>query len=288
MVATVRATGHLLSVVRGIVLLAQLQGLQGRLRQSASTYRQVLEVAPGPDDLAVLVGSPGYYFGMADLLREWNDLEGAERLIAQGFELSEGRLAVFADVTLLGYSTLARLRQARGDYLGAVEAMAELGRIAHERGFARWVIDRGAAVEAELAVGRDDLAAAGRWADLSGLTTADEPSFPREREHLALVRVRIAQGCARPPSHPSDAPIDHPLVEAIGLLDRLLAAAGDKGRTGSAVEIDVLKALALQAQGDREGAQDYLLRAVTLAEPAGYVRTFVDKGAPLRRSARGT
>ena len=52
-------------------------------------------------------------------------------------------------------------------------------------------------------------------------------------------------------------------------------------RTGSVLEILVLRALAQQAQGDIPAALASLQRALTLAEPEGYVRTFVDEGPPM-------
>ena len=42
------------------------------------------------------------------------------------------------------------------------------------------------------------------------------------------------------------------------------------------------QAMALQAIGSVEQARLALIRAVTIAEPEGYVRTFVDEGAPMR------
>ena len=50
---------------------------------------------------------------------------------------------------------------------------------------------------------------------------------------------------------------------------------------GSLVEILVLRALAHQAQGDATAAVGSLERALALAEPEGYVRTFLDEGAPM-------
>jgi LuxR family maltose regulon positive regulatory protein len=47
------------------------------------------------------------------------------------------------------------------------------------------------------------------------------------------------------------------------------------------IEVLILKALALQAQGDEPGALAALRRALTLAEPEGYVRIFADEGAPM-------
>ncbi len=65
------------------------------------------------------------------------------------------------------------------------------------------------------------------------------------------------------------------------LLDRLLQAAEEGGRMGSVIEILVLQALAHQAQGSIAPALASLERALTLAEPEGYVRIFVDEGKPM-------
>ena len=65
---------------------------------------------------------------------------------------------------------------------------------------------------------------------------------------------------------------------ALRLLDRLRQAAEDGGRTGSLIEILMLQALAHHAQGDIPAASTSLERALTLAEPEGYVQLFVDEG----------
>jgi LuxR family maltose regulon positive regulatory protein len=64
-------------------------------------------------------------------------------------------------------------------------------------------------------------------------------------------------------------------------LERLLLAAEAGGRTGRVIEILVLRALARQALGDVPAALGFLDRAVTLAEPEGNVRVFVDEGPPM-------
>jgi LuxR family maltose regulon positive regulatory protein len=71
-------------------------------------------------------------------------------------------------------------------------------------------------------------------------------------------------------------------VPALALLQRLLDAAASQGRTGSIIEIQALRALALAARGDRAGALGALTEALTLACPQGYVRVFADEGAPMR------
>ena len=68
------------------------------------------------------------------------------------------------------------------------------------------------------------------------------------------------------------------IEQAIELLARLLRAAEDGARTGSAIEILALQALALQARGDVRAALRHLERSLAAAEPEGYVRMFVDEG----------
>ena len=120
------------------------------------------------------------------------------------------------------------------------------------------------------------------WAREQGLSVDDEPSYLREFEHVTLARVLIAR-------HKSD-PGTGSIHEAIGLLERLLQAAEEGRRMGSVIEILVLLALAHAAQGDIPLALVSLERALTLAEPEGYVRLFVDEGeamaALLREAAK--
>ena len=64
----------------------------------------------------------------------------------------------------------------------------------------------------------------------------------------------------------------------LSLLDRLLVAAEDGGRDGSAIELLVLQALAQQSRGDLPAALAALQRAVSRAQPEGYLRLFADEG----------
>ena len=105
------------------------------------------------------------------------------------------------------------------------------------------------------------------------MSVADDLSYLREFEHITLARVFLAR-------YKSDH-ADHAMLEAMGLLERLLQAAEAGGRTRNVLEILVLQALAYQTQGDIRAALVPLERALTLAEPEGYVRLFVDEGASM-------
>jgi len=108
------------------------------------------------------------------------------------------------------------------------------------------------------------------WAKKQGLSANDGLSYLREFEHITLARILLAK-------YHGD-PSDHVLLEATGLLERLLQAAQAGGRMASVIEVLILQALAHQAHGDLPAALQALNRALTLAEPEGYVRIFVDEG----------
>lgn len=269
-IATVRGTGNPLTILRSIINLAQLQVLQGRLRQAAATFEEAARSSSGPGGSDHLVGNPAYYFGMGDLLREWNDLDAAERHLEQGMDLVSGMPTVDADVVTQGFISLARLRQARGEYGAAITALETFSHLARQRNFFAPLLVRAAAVKARLALAQGNLPGAIGWAEESSLHV-DEPSYPHEAEYLTLARVLIARGRSDPEGPYFD--------EALPLIDRLLGAAESGARMGSAIEILVLRALTLHTRRETSGAFAALERALTLAEPEGYVRVFVDEGA---------
>ncbi|HLM45376.1 MAG TPA: LuxR C-terminal-related transcriptional regulator, partial [Myxococcaceae bacterium] len=271
-VASARPVGGS-TLLTSVVALAALLWRQGRLRQAAVTYREAAEVVPEPAALLGIPNAASYYLGLGDLLREWNDLDAAERLLTQGRELVRGRLLAEADAVSQGYIALARLQQARGEASAALATLQEFEALAQERAYAAHLIARGVAAQAQVALRQGNLEPAVRWADTSGVRPNDEISYPQEFAYLTLARVRIAQG-RREPSGPA-------LPDALYLLDRLLSAAEAGMRMDSVIEILILQALVFEAQGDAPRALVPLARALTLAAPEGYVRVFLDEGAAL-------
>jgi LuxR family maltose regulon positive regulatory protein len=76
------------------------------------------------------------------------------------------------------------------------------------------------------------------------------------------------------------------LQPLLQFLDRQLELAKENGRLGWEIEVLILQALALQAQDDADQALVALQRALTLAEPEGYARIFVDEGEPMMQLLR--
>lgn len=224
-------------------------------------------------------GTPGggafFYFNWADLLRERNDLEAAGRILAKGMDSLGGLMLPDNRCMLLGYVTLARLQQARGEYSQALSTLDAFLQLAHQRNYMPYLVARGVAVRAQMELMQGNVAKARRWADASGLSAYDkELAYPHEQEYLILARVRLAE--ARDD-------LSGPLLQDIQyLLDRLLEDAETKGRMSSVLEILILKALALHAQGELASTLTILQRALMLAEPEGYIRLLVDEGKPMQ------
>ena len=272
-IAPLRAPGgNQYSALAGMTNLARLHVMQGRLRQAKTTYEEAMQVVSESGKMKELVNGPAYYFGMGDLYREWNDLGAAQSHLEQGMELVQGTLTVDADVILMGYLSMARLRQALGDGNGALVTSEEFVHLAQQRNFVAPLLARAAAAKARVWLTQGDLVAAVNWAETSGLRADGELNYSQEREYLTLARILTAQG--------QEDPSGRPLEDALSLLDRLLGAAEDGGRMGSVIEILVLRALTLQKRGDPGDSLATLQRALMLAEPEGYVRTFVDEGGP--------
>jgi LuxR family maltose regulon positive regulatory protein len=131
-----------------------------------------------------------------------------------------------------------------------------------------------AALKARVWLKQGRLAEALGWVREQGLAVADDLRYTREFEHLTLARVLIAASKGDREAGSLD--------EATRLLGRLLPAAETGGRLGSAIQILLLQALALQAQDNLPHALAPLERALALAEPEGYVRIFVDEGEAMR------
>jgi LuxR family maltose regulon positive regulatory protein len=264
---------NLPTTLRSISNLARFKLLQGRLRQAASTIEQLLHMASGHEGLQALLNGADYYFIQGELLSEWNQLEQAGQHLEQGMDLDRGAMTAEAEMITRGYLALARLQQACGQHTRALQTLDAFAQMAQQRGFASALVAQGAAVRAHLALAQGNLAAALHWTHTSGVSATGALSYPHEREYLTLVRVRIAQGRQQPGVSC--------LPEALALLERLLEDAEPKARMRSVIEILLLRALALQAQRKQEEALRTLGRALTLAEPEGYLRLFLDEGAPL-------
>ncbi len=262
-------TGDINTLIGITFLLADIRVTLGRLRDAESIYQQTLHLANETGGHLPL-GTADLYRGLAELAVEHGDLNTAEQYLSTCQKLSE--LSAMTDWPYRLCISQARLKVAQGDLDGALALLAEAERV-HIRGPLPDVRPIAASKSLIwLKQGRLDQSLG--WASAQGLSVDNELDFLHEFELIILARVLIAAG-------KKDRIIDS-FEKAAVLLDRLLKAAESGGRMGSVLHILLLQALAFQAQVDLPHALEKLERAMTLAEPQGYVRTFVDEGESMR------
>jgi LuxR family transcriptional regulator, maltose regulon positive regulatory protein len=258
------AVDNLYGAMLAIQGLGQLYTLQGRLRAVSALYEPIVHQARaargGPMPMLSLA-----YIGLAELLYEWNDQAAATDHLSAGIELAER--GGILPIAVIGYLALARVREAQRDSPGARKAMNAAEQVvARGQITPTWLVPPVGVHRAQLDLTQGDVQAAMRWTEIAGIGPEDELSLGREFEYLTLARLLLAQGEIAP---------------AQRLLERLLAAAEAGGCTGRAIQILALQALALRASNHEMPALDALERALSLAAPEGYVRLFVDEGAPM-------
>lgn len=253
---TGRASGNLRLAIFGLRYLGLTRMAQGRLHDAARLYRQALQVAAeGRDGARPTLPAVGVaYAGLGRLLYEWNYLDEAREHALRGIEL--GKRGGERKILLEGYTVLGKTLNALGETQGALEALDRMVEVGG--------VDWGHRTRLWLALGRVEEAA--RWMRDQGLSKDVEPFYSNELEHLTAARVMIAQGN-------SD--------DALHLLDKLLAAAEAQGRARSAIEMLTLRASAFHARGRADRARHSLERALSLAAPERFVRTFADEGTPI-------
>ena len=268
------AAGNIPDAISATTVLTDVRPTLGRLRGAADALMRLLQVVvdqgePLPPDTADL------YRGLGELDLERGHLAGAAAHLLRSKELGEeGELPVWRWRWCVAQ---ARLNEAEGDLEGALSLLDEAQRL-----FIRTPLPDVrpmSALKARIWATQGRVTEALEWADERGLSVDDDLSYLHEFEHMTLARVLIAQHEGeRVDDGANDAEND-----AVRLLERLLPAAEQGGRIGSVIEILALQALAHQAQGNTSSALAPLERALSLAEPEGYVRVFVNEGPPMAR-----
>ena len=265
--ARLEKAGYFTDVVGSAIMLADIRLAQGRLRDALNAYQRGLRLAE--QAVPPLRGAADMHVGLAQLLAERNELEAARRQLSASRDLGEH--AGLPQNRYRWRVAMARIRQAEGDPAGAVELLDEAEQL-YATDFSPSVRPV-PALRARVWVTQGRLDEALGWVREQDLSAVDELSYLREFEHITLARVLLAQyGAERAEGF---------LAGATRLLERLQLAAEAGERTGSVIEIRTLQALAHQARGDGPAALVALAAAVTLAEPEGYVRIFLDEGPPM-------
>lgn len=239
------ASGNVHINILATTCLGYLQELDNRLSLAVQTYRRVLHLVgepPGPVACEA-------YVGLARIFYQQNDLEAAERHGLKSVQLAR-QLEIDSFVTSALF--LAHLKLAQGDAQGAVAVLEEAEAFLHQHNFMFRLPDVAAAQVLALLYQGNPAAAA-------QLTERHNLPFSQARVDLARGNTSAA-------------------LAVLGPLRQHLEA---KGWADKRLEAMVLQAVAHHAHGDQEEAMQLLGDALALAEPEGFIRRFVDEGAPM-------
>jgi len=254
---------HLVIVVNSN--LANILVEQGHLHQAANIYSETLQMTSRPDgQKSVIAGR--VYIELSQVSYEWNLLESATQQVHESIALCRqwGNM----DQLAVGYVMLARLMHVQGHPDRAQEAIRLAEQLAKEYHllprYSTWILYALAC----LWIAQGNLEKVARLVQQSEIKIDDEIPYLNEPEYLILLRLCLARA-------------DY--EAALVLSQRLLQKAEATGRTGRVIEVLVLQALLFQGVKDTDQALATLKRALSLAQPEGYIRTFLDEGEPMSR-----
>jgi LuxR family maltose regulon positive regulatory protein len=240
--------------------IAEIMIEQGQLHHAARVCEEMLQIAR-KSPLAARVHAM-----LSNIFYEWNHLEEASLHAQQCIELSQQWEGV--EFQVVGYVMLALLEQAHGHPEKSQAAMNTAEELAN--GYAlpqrrsNWV--KSALARMWIAQGSSERASL--LLQGSNIKIDDEISYLREPEYFILLRQLLSQA-----NYDSALTLSHHLLQN--------AEAGN--RKGQVIEILVLQALAFQGEADMDRALATLARALLLARPEGYLRTFLNEGIPMTK-----
>jgi len=259
-----RACGNIHTIVRSLCDLADLRMLQGRFGIAAELVQGALQEAEQRG--ARQFGTVGYALvKLAELSYERYDLEAARAHVLEGIQLMRGWQQPYELVS--GYTRLAAILQAQNEPQGALEALQQVDQIQGQHADYYKLNSIVKLCRITLCLDQEGPEAAARQAMADRLGESDL-LFYREREQIVLARIRVAEGRWE---------------EALQFLAPLARDAEAGGRFGRLIQMLALQAAALWQQGEHEQALQTLEKALALGGLEGYLRFFVDLGAPMAR-----
>jgi LuxR family transcriptional regulator, maltose regulon positive regulatory protein len=236
--------------------------LQGKLIEADEITKVVLEALAeaGRGDHPVM-GKPELCWG--DLLRERLQLDEAQIWIDRGLVHSRIYNVPFDTVSALTFK--ARLLRTQRLWEEAGRVLEEAVPILESSSVPQPIASAWALERANVWLGQGNMERVESWIEESGLNTGASRPYPSDDASITLARILLRQGKPR---------------EAGALLAKLSEAARSAGRKGSLIQILLLEALSLHAQGCISEALDRYLQCLSLARPEMYLATFLDEGTP--------
>jgi LuxR family maltose regulon positive regulatory protein len=255
--------------------LGDIAKTQGQLRRAVDIYKHGLQAATTwlteneYEDTPLLV-TDDLHLRLGAVLYQLNDLTGSTTHIQRAIELFE--LEETWD-RLLSYKMMAYLHQAAGEYKAALDMLEKSSEICEGLNFHKLyqfqdpiLIDLHIILSREIPGMEYLLQEVEDWMKTCHLKPDDMFDYAHEFEYRHFSRGLVALGRAD---------------EALPLLNHLIEVSTAGERSGDTIEYLTVKAMAHFSLGDTASALTALSEALTMAEPEGYIRVFVDEGQPM-------
>jgi LuxR family maltose regulon positive regulatory protein len=257
------SAGDLHNALFSLCTAAGLDRVRGHLSEAIRLYDQGIALAQqhGVEAMPVMGLLHADY---AEVLYERNQLDAAAEQAQAA--VSNARHGGSLRFLALGYMNQARLLAVCGTAERANTLFRQADDLITRHQMSSYYAVLLTGIYVPFLLHQRQLAAAVAWVQRHHLRVDDQLSYELELAHLTLARVLLAQGACE---------------QALGLLTRLLVAAEAGERNAHLVLILAVQALGYAAAGDPARALEALRKALALAEPDDYVRTFVDEGPPM-------
>jgi LuxR family maltose regulon positive regulatory protein len=261
-----KQAGHMAFAIAGAFGKADVLTAQGRVREALQTYHEALALADAHKAEQL---TAHHHLGLAMLYHEMGEDERAARHSQKAFEL--GSQTSIVDWPYRKSLAQAQLKESEGDWESALNLLDGA-----QRCYVRTptpILRPVDAMKARIHLKQGKLLKAQQWSRQSGLSLQDAPDFLHEFERLTLARVALAE------FH-----VDHEdqrLLDSLGGLAQHLALAEKQNRLLSRIEILIVQALVFHAREEPSKALAALERALSIAEPEGYLRIFAAEGKPI-------
>jgi LuxR family maltose regulon positive regulatory protein len=256
--------------------LAQIKKLRGHLKEAQALCEELLQTAAlrKAERYGFLCG---IYFELGDVLRESNHLDSAMKMVTQGLELSES-WGIPTDL-VSGNTTLARICLAQADINGAADAIRKAKKAREMGNIFRVIQTKLDTCQVLVWLQQGNLNAASHWAEeieakLNNFDPDGQFDFISEMEFIGLARVWKAIGINRNNRSSLD--------KSKLLLSKLASSAQVGQRMYRLIEILVLRAVVEDHLGDEHKAFEVLEKSISLAQPEGCLRLFLDEGQTMQ------
>lgn len=244
-----QTSGNVVFTILAMEGLGYMEEVENKLHLAVQTYQKILKLV-GDQPLPVL---SDVYLGLARIFYQWNDMDSALQYANSSIELArlfENTIDRFIVCEIF----LSNLKLASGDIDAAASLLAETSRSVQQNNFIHRIPEVSAQQVLTL-IKQGDLEAAAEIAD-------------KHKLPISQARIYLASGNAS---------------GALAILEPLDQKLEGRDWDHEKLNVMVVKSIALNIQGEKDEAFQVLVSVLTLTEPEGFIRIFIDEGFPMFR-----